>query len=136
GLHDHPVAEHTVALALAAARRLDLTTRAQDESRWAREITGNQIVKRTGFTTLNGANVAIWGFGSIGQTLAPMLSAFGAKVTGVAQSAGERSGYPVITAEDLPNVLPHTDVLISILPGTDATAGLINKETLRLLPSH
>ncbi len=48
GLHDAPVAEHTMALILAAARRLDLTTRAQEESRWARELSGNQTVKRTG----------------------------------------------------------------------------------------
>lgn len=136
GLHDHPVAEHTVALVLAAARRLDLTTKAQGESRWAREITGNQIIKRTGFTTLNGARVLVWGFGSIGQTLAPMLSTFGAHVTGVAQTGGERAGYPVITPAELSEELPHTDVLISILPGTDATAGIIDENVFQALPEH
>jgi len=136
GLHDAPVAEHTMALILAAARRLDLTTRAQEESRWARELSGNQTVKRTGFTTLGGASVLVWGFGSIGQHLAPLLSAFGARVTGVANSAGTRAGYPVITPTDLPEYLPTTDVLVSILPGTNATAGIVNAEIFEALPSH
>lgn len=136
GLHDAPVAEHTLALILAAARRLDLTTRAQDESRWARELTGNQTVKRTGFTTLNGADVLVWGFGSIGQHLAPMLTALGARVTGVANSAGARAGYPVITPADLPGHLPGADVLVSILPGTDSTAGIVDEGVFAALPEH
>ncbi len=136
GLHDSPVAEHTVALILAAARRLDLTARAQAESRWARELSGNQTVKRTGFTTLDGANVLIWGFGSIGQHLAPILSAFGAHVTGVANSAGSRAGYPVIAPGDLADHLPGADVLVSILPGTESTAGIVDAEVFSALPEH
>ena len=34
GLHDQPVAEHTLALMLAAARRLDQTAQAQADGRW------------------------------------------------------------------------------------------------------
>ena len=88
------------------------------------------------FTTLGGASVLVWGFGSIGQHLAPLLSAFGARVTGVANSAGTRAGYPVITPTDLPEYLPTTDVLVSILPGTNATAGIVNAEIFEALPSH
>lgn len=136
GLHDAPVAEHTVALMLAAARRLDLTTRAQDEGRWARELTGNQLVKRTGFTTLNGARVLVWGFGSIGQHLAPMLTALGARVTGVATRPGERGGFPVIGPDELPTHLPLTDVLVSILPATAETEGIIDAGIFAALPAH
>lgn len=136
GLHDAPVAEHTMALILAAARRLDLTTRAQDDNRWARELTGNQLVKRSGFTTLNGAHVVVWGFGSIGQHLAPMLTALGARVTGVARHAGTRAGYPVITADALPTYLPTTDVLVSILPASSSTQGIINRQVFHALPAH
>src|SRR5689334_14556838 len=42
GLHDRTVAEHTLALLLAAARRVDLMTRAQIGHRWAGELGGNQ----------------------------------------------------------------------------------------------
>src|SRR5690606_30537167 len=55
GMHDQPVAEHTLALILAAARRLDEAFAAQRESRWLDEHGGNQIRNRHGFTTLSGA---------------------------------------------------------------------------------
>lgn len=135
-LHDGPVAEHTLALVLAAARRLDLTTLAQAERRWPRELGGlHQPADNTArFSTLRGAHVVIWGFGSIASTLAPLLSAFGARVTGIARSAGERDGYPIVTAADLPDVLPTADVLISLLPATAATTNALNADILALLP--
>src|SRR6187455_2343473 len=42
GLHDRPVAEHTLALVLAAARRIPDLVRAQTEHRWAGELGGMQ----------------------------------------------------------------------------------------------
>src|SRR4051812_45697780 len=44
GLHDLTVAEHTLGLTLAAARRLNLLVRAQVGHRWAQELGGNQPV--------------------------------------------------------------------------------------------
>jgi len=78
----------------------------------------------------------VWGFGSIGQHLAPMLAALGARVTGVATRAGERAGFPVITPDSLGDHLPRTDVLVSILPATAATTGVIDAEVLGALPAH
>jgi phosphoglycerate dehydrogenase-like enzyme len=80
--------------------------------------------------------VVIWGFGGIAATLAPLLTALGARVTGVARTAGERHGFPVVTADDLPALLPATDVLISILPATDSTVRILNAAVLDRLPPH
>lgn len=89
GLHDRTVAEHTLALVLAAARRLNLLVRAQIGHRWAGELGGLQPVReKHSFRTLRDAHVVIWGFGGIAATLAPLLAALGARVTGVARSAG------------------------------------------------
>jgi len=44
GLHDLTVAEHTLALVLAAARRLNLMARAQIGHRWAGELGGRERV--------------------------------------------------------------------------------------------
>lgn len=88
------------------------------------------------FRTLRGAKVLVWGFGSIAATLSPLLKALGAHVTGVAQSAGDRGGFPVITADDLPEHLPSTDLLIMILPASDATRHALDAERLALLPLH
>ena len=75
GLHDLTVAEHALALTLAAARRLNLLVRAQIGHRWAGELGGLQPVDDpTSFRTLRGARVLIWGFGGIAATLAPYLT--------------------------------------------------------------
>lgn len=137
GLHDGPVAEHALALVLAAARRLDLAALAQARGQWDESVRGgNQALTASGFTTLSGARALIWGFGSIGQHLAPWLSMLGATVTGVASSAGERSGYQVITPEGLTDELPRTDVLINILPATARTEAAIDADVLAALPGH
>lgn len=135
GLHDLPVAEHTLALVLAAARRLDLATRAQVGHRWAGELGGLQPGdNRAGFTTLRDAEVVIWGFGSIAACLAPHLRALGARVTGIAQSAGSRAGFPVVTREALPEVLAKADVLVMILPAVPETHQILDAGVLSLLP--
>ena len=137
GLHDGPVAEHTLALLLAAARRIPDCVRAQDERRWAHELGGVQEF-RPGleFRSLADARVLIWGFGSIAARLAPMLTALGAVVQGVARTAGTRHGYPVISTFDLPEALPRADVLVSLLPATPQNAGVIDGPVFDLLPEH
>jgi phosphoglycerate dehydrogenase-like enzyme len=137
GLHDKTVAEHTLALVLAAARRLNLMVRAQIGHRWAAELGGLQPVRdAANFRTLRDAHVVIWGFGGIAATLAPLLAALGARVTGVAQSEGERQGFPVVTASSLASLLPTADVLINILPASESTRRIVDEAVLGLLPAH
>lgn len=137
GLHDAPVAEHALALILAAARRLDRTLANQVDGVWRPSQDANlPFASPAAFTTLTGANVLIWGFGGIGTRLAGYLRVLGAQVTGVARTAGERGGVPVITADQLPSVLPSTDVLVNILPATEATAGIVDAGVLAALPKH
>lgn len=136
GLHDGPVAEHTLALTLAALRRLHLMRDAQAKHRWPGELGGGEQASHPGPITLNGARVLVWGFGSIALRLAPLLSALGAEVTGVARSAGERGGYPVVAEAQLADALPGADVLIMILPSLTGTHQALNAERLALLPAH
>ncbi|GIF20231.1 phosphoglycerate dehydrogenase-like enzyme [Actinoplanes tereljensis] len=137
GLHDDTVAEHTLALLLAAARRVNLLVRAQIGHRWAGELGGNQPRRETAnFRTLREAHVVIWGFGGIAATLAPHLTALGARITGVARTPGERHGFPIVTADDFPQLLPTADVLIMILPDTPQTKHALNASVLALLPAH
>lgn len=134
-LHDGPVAEHALALILAAVRRLDVLYDAQRTATWDRAYNVAQSAAATEQQyTLDGANVTIWGFGSIAGRLAPLLAALGAKVTGVANSAGERYGFPVVATENLPEILHTTDVLVSILPAVPETENALNAEILEALP--
>ena len=134
-LHDDTVTEHALALVLASVRRLDTSLTAQREHRWAKEIAFAQADPVTGREyTLDDARVTIWGFGSIALRLAPLLTALGARVTGVASRAGERSGYPVVDAAGLDALLAETDLLISLLPAVPATQHILDDRLLRLLP--
>ena len=134
-LHDGPVAEHALALILAAVRRLDQLTESQQDSTWNEPFNAAQSAPDTEqLYTLDGANVTVWGFGSIAGRLAPLLAALGANVTGVASSKGERYGFPVVADDEFHQVLPTTDVLVSILPATPETADALNEDVLRSLP--
>ncbi|MEE6272495.1 phosphoglycerate dehydrogenase [Georgenia sp. MJ206] len=137
GLHDLPVTEHALALMLALLRRLPAAAAAQVEHRWAAELGGRQELRPEGaVTSLIGTNVLIWGFGSIGQTLAPVLEALGAEVRGVARSAGERGGFDVVAETDIDGELAATDVLVMILPATPETERVLDAARLAALPEH
>ena len=137
GLHDGPVTEHALALVLALLRRLPAAVVAQAEHRWADELGGLQPLHPDGaVTTLLDARVLVWGFGSIGQTLAPLLQALGAQVRGVGRSAGERAGFPVVAEDQLDAELRRTDVLVMVLPSTPATDGALDAGRLAALPRH
>ncbi|KAI1177658.1 D-isomer specific 2-hydroxyacid dehydrogenase [Nemania sp. FL0916] len=137
GLHDRTVAEHTLGLLLSAARRFDLMRDSQVQGKWAGHLGGPQPDRPADrFTTLRDARVLVWGYGNIGQTLAPHLRALGASVRGVARSAGVRSGVEVYAESSLPELLPETDALVMILPGSEDTKNALNAARLKLLPKH
>lgn len=137
GLHSLTVSEHALALLLSLVRRLPESREAQQRREWSTELGGLQPLHPEGrVTTLIGARVLIWGFGQIGQTLAPTLRALGAEVRGAARSAGTRAGFEVIADGDVLGALPEVDVLIDILPATEATAGAVGREVLAALPDH
>ena len=137
GLHDHTVAEHTLGLLLNAARRFYRMRDAQNARRWAEHLGGPQPDRpEDSFRTLEDARILVWGFGNIARTLAPVLRSLGSYVRGVARSAGVRDGTEVFTESALPKLLPETDVLIMILPGSDATQHALSGERLALLPPH
>ncbi|MFC7403625.1 phosphoglycerate dehydrogenase [Georgenia alba] len=137
GLHDRTVTEHALLLTLALLRRMPQMLRSQAAHVWDRELGGLQPLRPEGaVTSLIGAEVLVWGFGNIGQNLAPLLTGLGANVRGVARSAGRRSGYDVIAESDLDAELSGTDVLIMILPATPATAKALGADRLALLPEH
>ena len=126
GLHDRPVAEHTLALVLAAARRLHRASPAQRDHEWATDIGGLQPEPSPGvFSTCGGPGDRL-GLRQLGRTLEPHLTALGATVTGVARSARQEGHVTVIDEAQLLDRLPQTDVLIMILPSTPATRGALD----------
>lgn len=133
-LHDATVAEHALALTLALVRRLDRLRDAQRDAHWDEEFLEAQRDPSTeSLYTLTGASVCIWGYGSIARTLAPMLELLGARVTGVASSAGTRDGRTVVDDAGLDAHLAGVDVLLSLLPATESTRNAFGAERIAAL---
>lgn len=137
GLHDAPVAEHALALLLAAARRLHRLRDAQHARVWRGDLGGIQPLRDPGaFRSLIGATVVIWGFGRIGRRLAGYLRAMGATVAGVARSAGERDGVTVVDEGGVDALLAAADALVLVLPSLPSTRRILDARRLALLPLH
>ena len=116
GARDRAVAEWVMAAILADAKR-------------ARECAEQQSRRHWEFVTLgdaSGLRVLVLGFGSIARTLAAMLVPFDCEIVGVARSA--RDG--VHGSDELPVLLPEADVVVNLLPLTDATQGSIGAREL------
>ena len=135
GLHTLTVTEHALALLLSLVRRLPQAAAAQMDHVWSGELAGSQpLHPGRPITTLIDAHVVIWGFGHIGVNLAKVLSALGARVSGIARHAGVREGFEVVTDDELDEVLADADVLIMVLPATADTRGALTAARLAGLP--
>lgn len=136
-LHDRPVAEHALGLALALARQIPECIDAQNRHEWSRELAKpHPLHEDTRVTTIVGSKVVVWGFGAIGQQIGRVFEACGSNVVGVAQSAGERAGFPVESADTILDVVSDCDILIMVLPNTDTTSDALNQDVLDALPSR
>lgn len=137
GLHDMTVAEHALGLLLNAARRFYEMRDYQLKGKWPAHLGGPQPDRPSDrFTTLRDARVLVWGFGNIAKSLVPTLTLLGSEVKGVARTAGVRDGIQIYGEDALAELLPKTDALVMILPGSDSTRHALNAERLKLLPKH
>ena len=116
GAHTPSTAEWAMAATLAAQRGIPFFVREQDAHRWS----------FTTHATLVGARVLVVGAGDIGRAIGRMLAGFDAEVTYVARTAREG----VRATADLPELLPHADVVILIVPVTPQTRGMVDREFL------
>ncbi|RZS87048.1 phosphoglycerate dehydrogenase-like enzyme [Motilibacter rhizosphaerae] len=120
GVHDASTAELAVALALSALRDLPAFALAQDRGEWKPRSTRGLADRR----------VLILGYGSIGAAVERRLAGFEVEVTRVARRPREG----VHGLDELPQLLPHAEVVIVLVPLTDASRGLVDAEFLAALP--
>lgn len=138
GLHNFTVAETALTLALTGIKQVPEMLAAQRERRWEHGEFGEWRTLRPNgrLGSLIETNVLVWGFGAIGQQIARLFTTLNAHVKGVANTAGERAGFEVVTDADLPTLLPQTDVLVMVLPSAPDTQKALNAERIALLPDH
>ncbi len=128
GANDLAVAEHTLMLLLAVARRTiehDASARA---GTWMRRE-GRPMGE------LSGRTILVVGYGRIGTRVARLCAAFGMRVMvhDPAFPTPRIAADGFIPAPDLYAALPEVDVLTLHCPANDATRRMINAEALSLL---
>lgn len=116
GVHDASTAELAVGLTIASLRHIDDFARAMPGGRWLYDRHEALADKR----------VLIVGFGSIGRAIARRLDGFECVVVGVARTARAVDGVDVHSIDELPDLLPHADVVILIVPLTPDTRRLVD----------
>ncbi len=120
GIHGASTAELAVAGLLAVLRDLPKFVHQQAEHAW----------RRAAGESLDGKKVLLLGAGDIASYVERAVEVFGATVTTIAR----RPRKGVRTLEDLPALLPDTDVVVVALPSTPSTDGLVDASFLSALP--
>lgn len=120
GVHGTAVAELVLTLILASQRRLPHFIDAQRQGEWDL-IEGDDLRDK---------RVLIIGAGDLGEQTAKRLVSFDAEPVLVAHSA--RDG--VHATDELPELLPHADVVVLTLPLTAETEGLVDADFLARMP--
>ena len=124
GVHDDATAEHAVGLVLASLRGIPESVR--QHGHWT---------PLPGRRSLADSRVLVLGYGSIGRALAERLLPMKASITAVASRERDDDLVGrVRSISDLPALLPDQDVVVALVPLSDATRGLLDDETLALLP--
>ncbi|MFI7079928.1 2-hydroxyacid dehydrogenase [Micromonospora sp. NPDC049903] len=125
GVHDPSTAEWVVTAILSRLRAFPEMIRAQAERRWAYdEVAPTDEVA--------GKRVLIVGAGSIGTAVRDRLAPFEVEFTLVARTARAEQG--VHGVDELPELLPHADVVVLLVPLTDRTRGLVDEKFLAAMP--
>lgn len=122
GAYNTSVAEHAMALLLAAAK---------DVPRSTDEIRRGVFDQARMNTAMEGATVIVAGMGGVGTEVARLCKAFRARVIGLARS---RNVVPPAdeggTLADLRRLAPRADALVIALPLTRDTEGLVDRAVL------
>jgi phosphoglycerate dehydrogenase-like enzyme len=125
GIHKIPMAEYTIGMLLQYEKKLKLLMKNEREELWHRKIEVGE---------LNGKTMLILGAGAIGGEVARLGKAFRMTTMGV-----NRSGKPVdsidrlYTLDNILEAVPEADYIVSVLPSTDETKGLLQKEHFKAM---
>lgn len=98
-------------------------------------INGQDGIWRTDYPPLaQDRPVTILGLGALGAACAQMLTTLGFPVTGWSRSPKSIQGVTCLSGEEgLTNALTGAEIVVLLLPLTDATTDILNAQTLALL---
>lgn len=130
----HSVAQLTFALLLELCHRVQRHSDSVHEGKWA--ASKDWCYWDYPLVELAGKTMGIIGFGSIGQKVGDIATAFGMNLMGVARTQSDQSHRKNFRWARVEEVLRECDVVSIHAPLTPETQGLINNEALNTMKPH
>lgn len=123
--HQQDMAEFVLGLLLNHTRRLFLYTQYKADKIW----------KPRSYKSAFEVSVGIMGIGAIGSVIARLLHKVGFQVTGWSRSKKELGPIHTFHGEEQRDAFLETaEVLVCVLPLTEQTTGILNKDVFEKLP--
>lgn len=128
GIHKTPMSEYAISMLLQVYRQAKAMMKNQENHVWNKKLHMREI---------SGSTMVVVGAGAIGQEVARLAKAFGMKTIGVSRT-GRNVAYfdQNEKVENLKDVLPQADFIVSVLPSTNETRYLYTMEHFKLMPDH
>lgn len=125
GIHKLPMAEYTIGMLLQYEKQMKLLLENEAQEKWDRRIKIGE---------LNSKTMLIIGTGAIGSEVARLAKAFQMKTLGINRS-GKSVEYidSIHSLDEMLEVLPKADYIVSVLPSTEETQNLLKKEHFRAM---
>ncbi len=120
GIHKIPMAEYSIGLLLSYYKKLLTAYELQKEKQWDSKLKSEELYNKTGI---------ILGTGEIGKELARLLKVFNVKVIGFNTKGRDVEFFDeTYKIDDVNDHLKDADFVVSILPSTEDTRGLVDKK--------
>jgi glycerate dehydrogenase len=124
----YSVAQLTFALLLELCHHVQAHSDTVHEGKWARSL--DWCYWDYPLVELFGKTIGIIGFGSIGQKVGDMATAFGMNIIGAARNRSDQASRKNFEWAEIPDLLERADVVSIHCPLTPETKGLINSKSL------
>ncbi|MEM7332987.1 MAG: D-2-hydroxyacid dehydrogenase [Chloroflexota bacterium] len=142
GIHAVNITEHIFAFILQHARGLRLLHEAQKAHHWVNIVHPSEPYPDERFpfssgnlTELPGKTILLLGVGAIGERTAKIAKAFDMHVIGLRNNPQKGSPFvdEMVGSQQLLEVIPRADFIVSSLPSTPETHHFLNKEAIDLM---
>jgi phosphoglycerate dehydrogenase-like enzyme len=130
-VHGPVVAEHTIAMLLALAKKLPSAVRYQERRKWAMEAIWNEQPRPR---EVRGATLVVVGMGSIGSEVASMAAALKMNVIAVREhpERGPGGAHEVVGYDALDSAIVQADFVVLAAPLMPRTRHLIDARRLQI----
>jgi len=128
GIHKTQMSEYAISMLLQVYRNEKKIIENEKNHIWDKSVKVNEISGRT---------MLIAGAGAIGQELARMAKAFQMKTIGISRSGSRHDHFDEnYTNEEIIQVLPEADFVVSVLPSTEETREFFTDEHFQAMASN